>query len=89
MRVVRGHGTDESSGFRPNGSNLGNQVKSRRLSFARADFIEVLRGSHRDVHVTSSLRCGEQKSRIQRVNYWNIIADTLDGLNKGAIVKFM
>ena len=30
------------------------------------------------VNNTLSLRCGEQKSTIRRVNYWNIIADTLD-----------
>ena len=33
------------------------------------------------VHITLSLPCGERKSTIRRVNYWNIIADTLDSLN--------
>ena len=32
-----------------------------------------------------SLPCGEQKSTIRRVNYWNIIADTLDSLNKAQL----
>jgi hypothetical protein len=32
-----------------------------------------------------SLSCGEQKSTIRRVNYWNIIADTLDSLNKARL----
>jgi hypothetical protein len=35
--------------------------------------------------ITLSLRCGEQKSTIRRVNYWNIIADTLDSLNKARL----
>jgi hypothetical protein len=29
-----------------------------------------------------SLPCVEQKSTIRRVNYWNIIADTLGSLTK-------
>jgi hypothetical protein len=37
------------------------------------------------VNNTLSLRCGEQKSTIRRVNYWNIIADTLDSLNKARL----
>ena len=37
------------------------------------------------VHITLSLPCGEQKSTIRRVNYWNIIADTLDSLNKARL----
>ena len=37
------------------------------------------------VHISLSLRCGEQKSTIRRVNYWNIIADTLDSLNKAQL----
>ena len=37
------------------------------------------------IHITLSLRYGEQKSTIRRVNYWNIIADTLDGLNKAQL----
>ena len=34
---------------------------------------------------TLSLPSGEQKSTIRRVNYWNIIADTLDSLNKARL----
>ena len=34
------------------------------------------------LHITLSLPCVEQKSAIRRVNYWNIIADTLDSLTK-------
>jgi hypothetical protein len=37
------------------------------------------------VHITLSLPRGEQKSTIRRVNYWNIIADTLDSLNKARL----
>ena len=37
------------------------------------------------VHITLSLPCGEQKSTIRRVNYWNIIADTLDSLHKAQL----
>ena len=37
------------------------------------------------IHITLSLRYGEQKSTIRRVNYWNIIADTLDGLHKAQL----
>jgi hypothetical protein len=36
-------------------------------------------------YITLSLPCGEQKSTIRRVNYWNIIADTLDSLNKARL----
>jgi hypothetical protein len=32
-----------------------------------------------------SLPCVEQKSTIRRVNYWNIIADTLDSLTKARL----
>ena len=32
-----------------------------------------------------SLPCVERKSTIRRVNYWNIIADTLDSLNKARL----
>ena len=32
-----------------------------------------------------SLPCVEQKSTIRHVNYWNIIADTLDSLNKARL----
>jgi hypothetical protein len=32
-----------------------------------------------------SLLCGAQKSTIRRVNYWDIIADTLDSLNKARL----
>jgi hypothetical protein len=35
--------------------------------------------------ITLSLPCGEQNSTIRRVNYWNIIADTLDSLNKARL----
>ena len=37
------------------------------------------------LHLTLSLPCGEQKSTIGRVNYWNIIADTLGSLNKARL----
>jgi hypothetical protein len=37
------------------------------------------------VHITLSLSCVEQKSAIRRVNYWNIVADTLDGLHKAQL----
>ncbi len=37
------------------------------------------------VHITLSLPFGEQKSTIRRVNYWNIIADTLDSLTKARL----
>ena len=37
------------------------------------------------VHIILSLPCGEQKSTIRRVNYWNTIADTLDSLTKARL----
>jgi hypothetical protein len=37
------------------------------------------------VHITLSLPRGEQKSTIRGVNYWNIIADALDSLNKARL----
>ena len=38
-------------------------------------------------YITLSLPCGEQKGTIPRVNYWNIIADTLDRLNKARLLE--
>ena len=37
------------------------------------------------LHIILSLLCGEQKSTLRRVNYWNIIANTLDSLNKARL----
>ena len=37
------------------------------------------------VDIILSLPCGEQKSTIRRVNYWNTIADTLDSLTKARL----
>jgi len=37
------------------------------------------------VHIILPLPCVEQKSTIRRVNYWNIIADTLDSLTKARL----
>ena len=39
----------------------------------------------RPLHITLSLPCGERKSTIRRVNYSNLIADTLDSLNKARL----
>jgi hypothetical protein len=52
---------------------------------ATATIVKVLAGVIAPVHITLSLPCGEQKSTIRRVNYWNIIADTLDSLNKARL----
>jgi hypothetical protein len=51
---------------------------------AIAAIVNVARAIAPD-YITSSLRCGEQKSTIRRVNYWNTIADTLDSLNKARL----
>jgi len=48
------------------------------------------RPSHRAVHYHFFIALWSAKAAESAgVNYWDIIADTLDSLNKGAIVKFM
>jgi hypothetical protein len=37
------------------------------------------------VHITLSLLCVEKRGTIRRVNYWDIIADNLDSLNKARL----
>jgi hypothetical protein len=51
---------------------------SKRIVRGHGDS-NVTGGVIASVHITLSLPCGEQKSTIRRVNYWNIIADTLEG----------
>jgi hypothetical protein len=52
---------------------------------ALAATVNVLVSVIAPVHITLALRNGEQKSTIRHVNYWNIIADTLDSLTKARL----
>ena len=64
---------------------LGGRVSFPRGFQASRASGNTLRLAIAPVHYHLSLPCVEQKSTLRRVNYQNIIADTLDSLNKARL----